>query len=182
MIEFSNESIFLFVIDTTSYAGNFERKLAAYCTGCISDCGTGEREARTYWSSTDRLSTYDSMLDYGNELIHYAQDKHGTRRMCTIFPNPDFFNNGIGGHFKHGQENAAWNHFRKEQRKSGGRNKSCPHIKYPAYLSTAILLKRSPTHEEVELIRRRAEEYCKENSIVYTGYRIFEYKMEIIER
>lgn len=31
-----------FIIDTNSYAGNFEREMCAYLTGQVGDCGVGD--------------------------------------------------------------------------------------------------------------------------------------------
>lgn len=36
---------FAFIIDTDSYAGNFEREMCAHITGCVGDCGVGEEFA-----------------------------------------------------------------------------------------------------------------------------------------
>ena len=36
---------YLFVIDTDSYSGNFEREMCAYCTGQIGDCEVGIEHA-----------------------------------------------------------------------------------------------------------------------------------------
>ena len=33
------------IVDTENYAGNFERELVAYATGCYGDCGVGDGEA-----------------------------------------------------------------------------------------------------------------------------------------
>ena len=43
-----NETIWVFLIDTDSYAGNFERELCAYLTGHVGDCEVGKKDARLF--------------------------------------------------------------------------------------------------------------------------------------
>ena len=37
-----------FVIDTTQYAGNFEREMCAYITGAVGECGVGDAAAARF--------------------------------------------------------------------------------------------------------------------------------------
>jgi len=39
---------FIFVIDTDTYAGNFERPMCAYMTGRVGECGVGEEFAEMF--------------------------------------------------------------------------------------------------------------------------------------
>ena len=72
------KSPWLFVIDTSDYAGNFERKLCAYCTGNVGECGVGESEALAY-----SLANVDNLFD----TLAYETDEHGCAHPCTIFPS-----------------------------------------------------------------------------------------------
>lgn len=42
------ESPYAIIIGTDSYTGNFERKLCAYVTGSVGECGVGESEAEDF--------------------------------------------------------------------------------------------------------------------------------------
>ena len=63
------------VIDTNSYAGNFERELTAHCTGQVGECGVGEEMA-------EKLP-----IEFDN-VLHVA-DEHGCSRPCSIWQRPD---------------------------------------------------------------------------------------------
>ena len=93
----------LFVIDTEEYAGNFERELCAYITGKVGDCDVGEEEA----------------VIFGNEVgealdnIENETDEYGCSRPVTIYPTPDWYNDGMGGCYTVGQEADALIAYRK---------------------------------------------------------------------
>ena len=55
----------IFVIDTDSYAGNFERDMCAYITGCIGECEVGEEFAQLYLQETgEKYSQFDVLLEH----------------------------------------------------------------------------------------------------------------------
>lgn len=83
----------LFVVDTGSYAGNFERELCAYVTGEVGDCGVGYDAAAVF-----KKEVQHSPLD--NLVIQLPTGDHGVYRPCELYPNPRWFNNGQGGHFR----------------------------------------------------------------------------------
>jgi hypothetical protein len=80
-----------FVIDTDSYAGNFERELCAYITGVVGDCGVGSRKIE-----------FDEI-----EGVAQVADDNGCYRPCAIYETPGYFNNGMGYHYKAGDESNA---------------------------------------------------------------------------
>ncbi len=43
MCDFPNFNCFGFVVDTDTYAGNFERYMCAYMTGIVGGCGVGDK-------------------------------------------------------------------------------------------------------------------------------------------
>ena len=71
---------YIFIIDTDSYAGNFERDMCAYLTGVVGDCGVGEEFAELYKNETNQEESI--FLDY---LEHRADD-HGCFRPTSIWP------------------------------------------------------------------------------------------------
>lgn len=72
---------FIFIIDTTDYAGNFERELTAYCTGCIGECEVGEAEAAKFFLDTG----YNDDTNPFAEIIANCPDDHGCFRPCSIW-------------------------------------------------------------------------------------------------
>ncbi|MCY8499753.1 hypothetical protein P8917_09350 [Bacillus atrophaeus] len=87
-----------FIIDTNSYSGNFEREMCAYLTGHIGDCQVGFEEAENY------LSKYEKIKG-----VAQKEDKEiaGIYRPVEIIKTPGIWNNGMGFHFKKGEEEIA---------------------------------------------------------------------------
>jgi len=75
---------YLFVVDTSNYAGNFEREMCAYMTGVIGDCGKGDKEADIATTEIPIELKYE--LD---DLIMLVPDEHGCCRPVTIYPSKD---------------------------------------------------------------------------------------------
>ena len=99
---------FVFVIDTDSYAGNFERDLCAYITGCIGDCGVGQGMAELY----DKEVGVEPFTNPFEDIIVSEPDEHGCHRPATIYGTPGTFGNGLGGSFKDGQEAESLAHYK----------------------------------------------------------------------
>jgi len=78
---------YYFVIDTDTYAGNFERPLCAYVTGCVGDCGVGQKEAE---------QARQELGDALDDLVGAEPDEHGCWRPVKIYPTPGIYNNGMG--------------------------------------------------------------------------------------
>jgi ribosomal protein RSM22 (predicted rRNA methylase) len=72
---------YIFVIDTTDYAGNFERELTAYCTGCIGECEVGRAEAAKFNLDTG----YNDDTNPFYDLVAPCPDDHGCFRPCSIW-------------------------------------------------------------------------------------------------
>lgn len=94
MTDQTTETRIRLIIDTDSYAGNFERQSVAYATGLVGDCNVGDKEA----ASCDGVVPDDVLVwweDHGVQL----PDDNGCCRPAAIHPTPGFFNNGMGGNF-----------------------------------------------------------------------------------
>ncbi len=87
---------YIFIIDTDSYAGNFERYMCAYLTGKIGECGVGREMAKIF--ENDKIK-----INFNN--IEDTADENGCYRPVEIQPNPNWFNNGMGGHYRISDEN-----------------------------------------------------------------------------
>ena len=137
MIELEDSEQLIFVIDTDSYAGNFERELCAYMTGCVGECGVGD-DMRTIFET--EVGDPDELF----EFIVSEPDEHGCSRPVTIYPNPRWFNDGNGNHYREG-----------EKAKELFQN-----IKWPAYNSVAIFYDENEelgySQEKLKIMKERA--------------------------
>lgn len=131
---------FIFVVDTDSYAGNFERDMCAHITGQIGECGVGA-EYRT-----DIEDLKEDHYDFDLEKIcswlenHVIQvpDDHACYRPCTIWPTPGRTNNGNGGHSDVTDSNP---------------------MKWPAYESVAIFINEEPPEDVARFMVIRANTF-----------------------
>lgn len=71
------------VIDTNSYAGNFERELCAYVTGQYGECGVGKDYAEYFSPQIAHLDWWDSHIVSRSEYRHESPCK----RPATIYWN-----------------------------------------------------------------------------------------------
>jgi len=83
---------YLFVIDTDTYAGNFERQMCAYVTGQIGECEVGKEQAQIAQREIPQVVV---QLE---DLVDQVPDEHGCHRPVSIFPNPRYGNDGNGNH------------------------------------------------------------------------------------
>lgn len=77
----------IFVIDTNQYAGNFERQLCAYLTGCVGECEVGAE-----YGATLPLPLKEAF----SEIVDYVSDEHGCARPATVWTTPGLYNDGLG--------------------------------------------------------------------------------------
>lgn len=97
----------LFVIDTEDYSGNFERELCAYITGRVGECGVGDDMAKLFQKEVK------DMGEEPFEHVMWEPDEHGCHRPASIYPTPGWFNDGMGGAYQPGGEEAALIAYRK---------------------------------------------------------------------
>ena len=141
----SDESL-LFIIDTDSYAGNFEREMGAFMTGEVGDSSLIGKEEQALF----RVSV--SGEPFKNTL---KEDKDG--QIYDILPTPGWFNNGFGAIFRDGQEAEAQAVFEKQQLSV---THSPTFSKEPAFLSVGMTFKKRPTAKQIELLKERARKYA----------------------
>jgi hypothetical protein len=81
----------IFVIDTDSYAGNFERDLCAYVTGVIGECSVGEEYAKLYYQETGEVcSQFEDNIDR-------RSDDNGCCRPTSLYPTKGWLYDGGTG-------------------------------------------------------------------------------------
>lgn len=71
---------YIFVIDTSDYAGNFEREMCAYLTGNIGECGVGDDYAKIFNEEVGVESFYN---------VTSRADEHGCYRPASIWLNSE---------------------------------------------------------------------------------------------
>ena len=160
-----------FVIDTDRYAGGFERELCAYITGIIGECGVGQVIA-DYANKSAGVKTISNFI--GQEA-----DEHGCDRPVKIYPTPGVYNNGMGFHYKKGEEDKAIEAWKKSCQKEAeyiecayvdkgyGKTQAKrlidmmnePLKEYPAYQSIAIKLDETPPEDILQKMCERAKEF-----------------------
>ena len=127
-----------FVVDTDSYAGNFERELCAYVIGAADEHGA--HVAGPYlklfgmWCPVELGSLSDTRIaDSGDD---------GTRQApCDLAATPGWSSNGKGKAYPVKPESKKYQY------------------KYPAYNSVALFLRRKPTEEELAELVKRTQEF-----------------------
>jgi hypothetical protein len=156
---------YIFVIDTDSYSGNFEREMCAYITGQIGECGKGDKQASFAGTEIPELVTKFE------EIIEQVADEHGCYRPTSIFQSPKYGNDGDGKHVVLTDEN-------KEQ------------FPWPAYNSVAIYFNERPDANLIEVMKERATTFsefapqlCNEylHHMTIEGFRLLEQRTTITE-
>lgn len=135
---------YIFVIDTETYAGSFERTLTATVTGIYGDCGVGDEEAE---AAQEKIPPED--YDWFDEHVMQVPDENGCARPTYIWPTPGWENNGNGQH-----------------RKVKGEPK------YLAYLSVAIFMNEKPSLKIQGGLIDRAQDFARAHKIKITGFRL----------
>ena len=190
MISLTPSQTYLFVIDTEQYAGNFERMMCAYMTGSIGECEVGDKEKEIFEKEMGIKPDADGVLHDPFEFVIGRADDHGCSRPVTIYPTIGWFNNGLGGEFRDGEEVKALKHYHERCHEEAerlyvsskddwlARAKSVNLRKYPSYLSVAIFMERAPTDEEWKILEERAVKFTsyweetEHKKIKITGFRL----------
>lgn len=134
-------SCWILVIDTDSYSGNFERELTAYLTGQLGECGVGDRLAELFKTETKT----DKPPVKFEDMVLSVSDERGCYRPCSIYPTPGWYNDGMGGHYKAGDEDNALKTYQKTVETDVNKEKA----RYEGYL------KNMPTGWTEKDVRRQ---------------------------
>jgi len=85
------------LVNTNSYAGNFERELTAYCTGVIGECEVGEELVDNF---NDEIAFHFNIpCDYFSDSLEQRADDYDCYRPCQIERNKDGIYNTVGINF-----------------------------------------------------------------------------------
>lgn len=148
------------VIDTSAYAGNFERSLLVAATGVMPTYPDGYTE-----KTAEEFAHEKAHADLVGHVLNDSDDASFIDR-CVIYPTPGWSNNGKGKHYRV--------------------TRSRPY-KYPAFKSVRIPLTREPTAEEFGDIKRRALAFaasCSHPAGAFriTGFRLVEERTQTREK
>lgn len=153
-----------FVVDTDSYAGNFERQLASYIVGRCDD--HGDHMGGPFREMYEKELPDDPFLDLVEERISDPGDDGIHHAPMDLAPTPGFENTGNG----------------EVLPLKPGKNP-----KYPAYNSVAIFLSRRPTKNELAMLVARAQKFVTLSPVnrwdhwpKILGMRLVEERTEII--
>jgi hypothetical protein len=176
----------LFVVDTDTYAGNFEREMCAYITGQVGECEVGEEIAKA--ARMMLIEQDKEALEFFDEYVLPVADEHGCSRPVTIFTTPGRWNDGMGGEYPDGVEPtdpAVIERYNKAvERERRGPALSKPG-KYSAYDSVAIFLLKEPPEAIRTLMMRRAQAFLDAKigrfppkDVHITGFRLLKRHVE----
>lgn len=166
---------FVLVIDTDSYAGNFEREMVAFMTGIVGDCGQGKEEAAAFEKEFPDLDFED--------LVAQEPDEHGCWRPASIWNSPYYWNDGMGGHYPNevaqddpeviANYKRRWDEQNEKIRQiyahdpeyaeeCVARNDDKQPGRYPAACSVACFLESRPEEKVLKFLVDRAKRFCAE--------------------
>jgi hypothetical protein len=155
------DEMWIFVVDTKEYAGNFGSEMCAYMTGCFDECGTGEEEAAAYRQDVG-IDEDDNELH--EHLIRLPDDK-GYPRYANMWDTPGWFCDGEGNEWPEGTDpekvriayekviDECYEEPERSEHKKKGPEKCI------AYLSFAIHFDRELTPQELDVLMVRARKY-----------------------
>lgn len=170
-----------FVIDTDSYSGNFNREVCGYVAG-VDDGTHGGREAEVA-----REEIGEAMLEWLEDNVLFFPESNGFPRCAHLYPTAGWFNHGMGGHFRDGQEEEALEDHRKEVREyreqhPGALKGLDENVlkKCPAYMSVVIWFGKEPPGVALSLMAERARKWAgiepdedwKRDKPKITGFRL----------
>lgn len=135
-ITIGEDGIYVVILDTDSYAGNFEREMAAYAAGAYdSERYHGDTQFHQFVADAEEVDA--GILRSIVSKVGYANHDEYGDVSNTIWATPGVLNTGAGAIVPDDGVNTG----------------------YPAYNSVAIFFDEKPTDEELECIYQRAVDY-----------------------
>jgi hypothetical protein len=132
------------------------------------------------WNGTNVEWCAEDLNNPFANLVVKKNDEHGCGRPTSLWDTPGWFNHGMGGHFKDGQEEEALADYRKiclERAKTAHKNDpnwtekaNGPLTKHYANLSVAIFFDKKPSEELCNLMINRAKAYVQEYRLTQEKY------------
>lgn len=143
-----------FIVDTDTYAGNFERDMTAYVTGMIGECGVGDNYATMFAEECPDLNFADAHIEM-------RPDDNGCHRPTSIFATPGWFNDGLGSHWPVGTDpDLVRSTYLATVKKNGYEDKNEPGC-FPAYQSVAMYLQGEVSEDWLQFMMARAKKFVE---------------------
>jgi hypothetical protein len=180
----------VFVVDTEDHAGSFERWLCGYLTGRVDDPEThGGDEAEIAQKELPK-----DLWDYFQDHVILCLEQPDDCPINTpvvIYPTPGWFNHGMGGNFKDGQEDEAFEDYKREineykKEHPASALEGSPRLdKHPAYMSVGIFFDENPPENVIGVLKDRTRKFAEAywpkresfgGNVKVTGFRLLEEK------
>lgn len=178
---------FVFVVDTENYAGSFERELCGYVTGRYDPEGHHGSEQSKIAEKEIPKKIWEYFEAHVIDCLEEPDDLP-IHTPVVAYPTPGWFNHGMGGHFRDGQEEEAFEDYKKQIKKYNDEHKGAnlkvgeKLKKCPAYMSVGIFFDERPPKDVIEFMKARSHkftEYFPKSGILgctvkITGFRLLE--------
>jgi len=126
---------YMFVIDTDSYAGNFERELCAYITDRVDEITSSDAELQAEIALEEMPEIVEEFEDI---MIEIQVEPDDYPKFVACWPTPGYGNDGMGKIAKLTPENKA-------------------DYPYDANLSVAIFFSERPSDKLITIMKERAQ-------------------------
>ena len=170
---------YLVIIDTSSYAGSFNRDMCAYITGQLGDCGVG-RDQRDVFLDEEGVEKDEWFAEH----IEHTTDDHGCWRPVALSSTPGWFNDGAGHFYREDSYDPVevlnnYNAYAERNNHPMRASSSNDIRKYDAFLSFEIMFLEELPDDMFDLIVRRAHKYAEEN---WPGYNPADISVRLVKR
>jgi hypothetical protein len=199
---------YIFIVDTDSYSGNFEREMIAYATGL--HCVRGQAETQNFHDTVGEEKTF-AIGDYAIKTRD-SNDDDRRPEYAHIEPTPGYYNNGMGFNYREGEEAKAVQAYKDSCYKEIERLKAIysdkPEVgieaslvwderagecsyetlgRFPAYMSISLSFSDFPPIVLLDLMKQRCREYAAlpdantQTVITITGFRLLKRTTTVID-
>jgi len=184
---------YFFIIDTNSYAGNFERNMCAYLTGQIGDCEVGDDIAAEFEEQFP-----DEYAEF-QDIIGSDSDEHGCSRPCEMCHTEGRFGfvsasktydegedidmedvrkqivANIESYYKTWIQqaeaaidngHAEWANDLRGYREAIAKSHTDPIVKTPVYESVRIIFNKKPTEKQIKFMQDRAMKFIRDTAML----------------
>ncbi len=128
------DDFYMFVIDTNSYSGNFEREVCAYITGQVAEVSSSDAEDQ---AALALQAMPEVVKEFEDLMLDVQDDPDMYPSFVANWPTPGYGSNGRGKEVKLTPENKDEYH-------------------YPAHLSVAIFFSERPSDKLIAIMKKRA--------------------------
>lgn len=166
------ETLWIFVVDTNQYAGNFERDMTAFVTGVWGDCEVGKKTANDFKEQHPEYLDVRKFSIFWDMMVQ-VPDENGCKRPCSLWDNPKWFNDGLGHFYKRNSYNVtevtkkyleSWVAMKEKYGDKYSEDDLAKQkwVKCPAYLSVAMFFREQPSLDDFNFLCKRVNKFVAE--------------------